>query len=191
MKYIQSHWDLDSDTQTWKTAGSPTAFSLFQATLPCCCSCIPELQPQVTNTRAPAHSTDLHKAYLKPAVNASPYLTKGTQMNRTVVPLSGVFALKGKARVGRITPGALGHAMPCYPRLQPGGRNSSQSTTHPDHGANISAQCGLTKLPACTVSGWGRGCGVALNTGGNSPRQGGLGEKGRQPCVDQALRVLL
>lgn len=68
-------------------------------------------------------------------------------------------------------------------------RSSSESTTCPQHRASVSPLRGLMKLPARPVSGWGRGCGVALNTGGNSPRQGGVGERGRQPCVDQALRV--
>lgn len=72
MKHIQSHWDLDSDTQKWKAGGPSTAFSLLQDTSLCYCDGISKLQPQVTNIRAPAHSTDLHKTYLKPQIDKWP-----------------------------------------------------------------------------------------------------------------------
>lgn len=93
------------------------------------------------------------------------------------VPLSGIFSLKGKARVCRITPGTRGHVMPCYPgqhrapvRAQPG-----HSTGPMSFPSTASQSCS-----ARPVWGWVRGCGVAQNAGDNSCHQGGASERGRQ-----------
>lgn len=70
-------------------------------------------------------------------------------------------------------------------------RSSVQSTTCPQHRANVSPHHSLTQLPAHPASGRGRGCGVALDTVGHSPHQGWGGGRGRKPPVGQALWVRL